>query len=153
MPVAVTVRVPLPVPEAGLTVSHVALSVAVQERVPPPVLLMLSVWVAGLLPPCWAVKDKLSGLAPMAGGTGAAVTVKDTGTETEVAPGALRVIIPLCVPAVRVPVVTVRVTELLPVPDTCDSINHGALLVADQVRVPPPVLLMLSVWVAGLLPA
>ena len=56
-----------------------------------PVLLMLTVWAAGLLPPCWAVKLRFVGLAPMPGGTGAAVTVKDTGTVTAVAPVALRV--------------------------------------------------------------
>ena len=69
--VAVRVTLPLPVPEAGLSVSQAALSLALQLKVPPPVLLMLTVWAAGLLPPCWAVKDKLVGLAPMAGGTGA----------------------------------------------------------------------------------
>ena len=63
--------VPLPVPEAGLRVSHAAVSLALQLKVPPPVLLMLTVWAAGLLPPCWAVKDKLVGLAPIAGSTGA----------------------------------------------------------------------------------
>ena len=69
--VALTATEPLPVPEAGLRVSQAALSLADQLRVPPPVLLMLTVWAAGLLPPCWAVKATLVGLAPMAGGTGA----------------------------------------------------------------------------------
>jgi hypothetical protein len=45
-----------------------------------------------LPPPCWAVNEKLVGLAPIAGGTGAAVTVKVTGTVTLVAPVALNVI-------------------------------------------------------------
>ena len=40
-----------------------------------------------------AVNEKLVGLAPMAGGTGAAVIVKETGTVTVVAPVALRVIV------------------------------------------------------------
>ena len=68
MPV-VTVRVtaPLPEPEAGDRVNHAALSLADQVRVPPPVLVMLSVWAAGLVPPCWAVKERLVGLAPIAG--------------------------------------------------------------------------------------
>ena len=68
MPV-VTVRVtaPLPEPEAGDRVNHAALSLADQVSVPPPVLLMLSVWAAGLAPPCWAVKERLVGLAPIAG--------------------------------------------------------------------------------------
>ena len=74
MPVAaLTETVPLPVPDAGLRVSHAALSLALQLKVPPPVLLMLRAWAAGLLPPCWAVKDRLVGLAPMAGGTGGGV--------------------------------------------------------------------------------
>jgi hypothetical protein len=63
-------------------VSHAALSLALQLKVPPPVLLMLTVWDAGLLPPCWAVKDKLVGLAPIAGGTGGGgedVDVEDEG--------------------------------------------------------------------------
>ena len=91
----------------------------------------------------------------MAGGTGAAVTVNVTGTVLLVAPGAVCVIIPLWVPAGSVPVATVRVTvALFPVPDAGESVNHGALVtLADQVRVPPPVLLRLRVWVAGLLPA
>ncbi len=49
----------------------------------------------GLPPPCWAVKDRLVGLAPIAGGTGAAVTVNVTGTVTVVAPVAESVIRPL----------------------------------------------------------
>ena len=65
--VAVKVTVPLPVPEAGLRVSHVALSVAVQLNVPPPVLLMLRTFVAGLAPPAVAAKERLVGLAPIAG--------------------------------------------------------------------------------------
>jgi hypothetical protein len=40
---AFTVTDPFPVPEAELRDSQAALSVAVQMRVPPPVLLMLSV--------------------------------------------------------------------------------------------------------------
>ena len=57
-------------PEAGLTDNQVALALAFQLKVPPPVLLMVTVCVLGLLPPCWAVKDKLVGLAPIAGLTG-----------------------------------------------------------------------------------
>jgi hypothetical protein len=86
---------PFPVPEAGLSVNQAALLLADQLSVPPPVLLMLTVWLAGLLPACCAVKEKLVGLAPMAGGTGAAVTVKETGTVTVVALGALMVTVPL----------------------------------------------------------
>ena len=68
MPV-VTVRVtaPLPEPEAGERVNHGALPLADQVNMPPPVLRMLSVWAAGLAPPCVAVKERLVGLAPIAG--------------------------------------------------------------------------------------
>lgn len=41
----------------------------VQLSVPPPVLLILKVCVAGLAPPWVAAKEKLVGLAPMTGGT------------------------------------------------------------------------------------
>jgi hypothetical protein len=47
------------------------------------------------------------------------------------------------VPAVREPVVAVNVTEPLPVPEAGLSVNQVAVSVADQVRVPPPVLLIL----------
>ena len=57
----------MPEPEAGDRVNHGALSLANQVSVPPPVLLMLSAWAAGLPPPCWAVKVRLVGLVPIAG--------------------------------------------------------------------------------------
>ena len=41
------------------------------------------------------MKENVVGLAPMAGGTGAAATVKVTGTVTDVAPVALRVTVAL----------------------------------------------------------
>jgi hypothetical protein len=44
-----------------------------------------------LAPPCCAVKERLVGLAPIAGSTGGAVTVNVTGTMTGVAPVAVRV--------------------------------------------------------------
>ena len=77
--VTVKVIAPLPVPEAGDKVNHGTLSLALQVKVPPPVLLMLTAWAAGLAPPCVAVKERLVGLAPIIGGTGAALTVKVTG--------------------------------------------------------------------------
>ena len=57
----------MPVPEAGLSDNHPVPSLALQVKVPPPVLLMLTVLGAGLLPPCWAVKERLGGLNPIAG--------------------------------------------------------------------------------------
>lgn len=62
-----TVTAPVPVPEAGLSDNHVVLSLALQLKVPLPVLLMAKVCAVGLLPPCWAVKDRLVGLVPIAG--------------------------------------------------------------------------------------
>ena len=76
-------------------VNHVAFSLALQLNDPPPVLLMLRAWVAGLAPPWVAAKARLVGLAPIAEGTGVAVTVNVTGTETVEAPVAPRVIMPL----------------------------------------------------------
>ena len=58
---------PVPVPEAGLSDNQVVLSLALQLKVPPPGLLIFRVWAVGLPPPCWAVKDRLVGLAPIAG--------------------------------------------------------------------------------------
>jgi hypothetical protein len=57
------------VPLAGLMVSQVALEEPDQVSVPPPVLLTLSVWLAGLAPPWVPVKEKLAGLTPMVGAT------------------------------------------------------------------------------------
>jgi len=49
--VAVRVTLPLPVPPAVESVNQAALSLTVQFKVPPPVLLMLRVCGAGLAPP------------------------------------------------------------------------------------------------------
>ena len=84
--VAWKLTVPLPVPVPALRVNQPEFSLAVQCKVPPPVLWMLSVCTAGLLPFSIAVNARLVGLALMAGGTGAAVTVKATGIVTGVAP-------------------------------------------------------------------
>jgi hypothetical protein len=83
------VSVPLPEPEAGLRVNQAAVSLAVQLT-GPPVLVMLRVCAAGLVPPCWAVKESAVGLAPMAG---ARATVKATATDWEATPGAATVIV------------------------------------------------------------
>src|SRR6266849_4612256 len=44
-----------------------AVTAADQFNVPPPVLLTATVWLAGLLPPCVAVKDNEVGFSPMTG--------------------------------------------------------------------------------------
>jgi len=84
-------------PEFGLKLSHVALSLTDQLRVPPPVLVTLTVWAEGFAPPCTPTKLRLVGLRPIVGGTGAAVTVKLTGTVCGVfvAPVAVTVIVAL----------------------------------------------------------
>ena len=110
---------------------------------------MLSVCAAGLAPPWVAENERLVGLAPMAG---VAVTIKETGTVTGVAPVAVRVTEPVCVPAVNVPVVTLTVTVPLPVPEAGLTVNQGVVSLALQLKEPPPVLLRLTVCVAGLLP-
>ena len=92
--VTVSVTGPFPAPEAGDNVNQAALSLADQANVPPPVLLIVKVWAAGLAP-AGAVKEKLAGLAPMAGATGAVVTVNVTGTVTEEDPVALSITVPL----------------------------------------------------------
>lgn len=51
-----------------------------------------------------------------------------------------------------VPVTTLAVTTPLPVPKARLSVNQGALSLALQVSVSPPVLLILKVWVAGFAP-
>ena len=128
-------------------------SLAVQVKVPPPVLRMLSVCAAGLLPPWIAVNARLVGLAPMAGGTGAAVTVKETGIATGVTPvPPLRVTVPVWLPVAKAPVVACNVIVPLPVPEPAVRVNQPVFSLAVQVKVPPPVFLMLSVCAAGLLP-
>lgn len=69
------VDVPVPVPEVGLGVNHVASSLTVQLSVPPPVLEIVSPWFIGFDPPCMAVKFKVVGLNPIVPG---AVSVRVT---------------------------------------------------------------------------
>ncbi len=56
------------------------MSVTLQLKVPPPLLLTVMVCAAGLEDPCAAENARLVGLKLIAGGTGAVVTVKLTGT-------------------------------------------------------------------------
>ncbi len=75
----------------------------------------------------------------------AGLTVKVTGTVTVVAPVALRVIVVLYVPAVSEPVAAATVMVPFPVPEAGASVSHAALSLAVQLRVPPPVLLIVTV--------
>ena len=59
---------PAPAPVAGLRDNQAAVSLALQFKVPP-LLLMVTVWGAGLVAPWVAVKESAAGLAPRVGGT------------------------------------------------------------------------------------
>ncbi len=108
-----------------------------------PVLLMVTVWAGGLLLPWIAVNARLVGVALMAGGTGAAVTVKETGIVTGVTPvPPLRMTEPVWVPGAKAPVVACKVTVPLPLPVPALRVNQPVFSLAVQVKVPPPVLRM-----------
>lgn len=81
----------------------------------------------------------------MEGGTGAAVTVKVTGTETFFDPGAVRVIAALYVPTASDPVAAFTAIVPLLVPEAGESVSQAALSLVFQLMVPPPVLLMVRV--------
>lgn len=68
--------------------------------------------------------------------------VSATGTVTDVAPGAESVRRALWLPAVRAAVFTVKVVEPFPVPEAVDNVSQVALSLAVQLKVPPPVLLI-----------
>ena len=63
----VTAMLPGAVPLCGLTDSHGTDSLAVQSRLPPPVLVTAMFCAAGLAPPCVAVKDSVFGETDKAG--------------------------------------------------------------------------------------
>ena len=63
----VTVMLPGAVPLCGLTESQGTDSLAVQSRLPPPVLVTAMFWAGGLAPPCVAVKDIVPGETARAG--------------------------------------------------------------------------------------
>ena len=89
---SVTADVPVDVvPDELEKVSQLALSATDQFRVPVPVFEIVSVCEGGFAAPWVAVKEKVFGLRPMVAVTGAAVTVKDTGMVTGLAPVALMV--------------------------------------------------------------
>jgi hypothetical protein len=76
---AVTATDPAPVPAAGDMDSHGTGLEALQVNVPVPVLLILTVWTDGLLPPWIAEKLRLVGARPMVG-TNGALTINVTIT-------------------------------------------------------------------------
>lgn len=110
--------------------------------------------MAGLLPPCWAVNERLLGLAPIAG---VAVTVKLTGMSCGVfvAPEAAIEIVPACVPGVSPAgfTLTVTVPALVPVADVAPlTLSHAIFEEAVQLRVPVPAFVIVTDWLAGAVP-
>jgi len=75
----VATTVPEFVPVVGLSVSHAALSVAVQDSVPLPVVVTLMLCAAGLVPPAAPLKLSADGPRVITGVEAAEIT-RDTGT-------------------------------------------------------------------------
>ena len=92
--------------------------------------------------PCCAVNVKLLWVTPNVGG---GVIVKVTGIVTDVAFGALRVMVVVRVDAVRAPVRAVSMMEPALVPVLGATVSQGAPEVAAQLSVPPPILLIVRV--------
>ena len=91
-----------------------------------------------VLLPWTAVNARLVGVALMAGGTGAAVTVKETGIVTGVTPvPPLKMTEPVWVPGAKAPVVACKVTVPLPVPVPVERVNQPVFSLAVQLKVPP----------------
>lgn len=138
-------------PDTGLTDNQLVLALALQVKVPPPVLLMATVCAKRLLLPCWAVKDRLVGLAPITGLT------EITGAEGDgsncVNPGisAANLLIDrpptLSLPEVEVlpmPAAASGTVPVVVVPTGIDSVvvvDDGATLVVVSGTVVPTVLL------------
>lgn len=148
------VTVPLLVPDTGLRVNHGALSEAVQDKMPLPVLEILIGFVAGIAPPTVPVNVRLVGLNPIVAAAVAAVIVNVTGRLLAGTPEAVTEMMSLYVPAANPARFTLTVTVPLLVPDAGDSANHPVVSLAVQTKVPPPVLEIVNVLGAGLaLPA
>lgn len=73
------VRVPGAVDPEAVRVSHPALLPALQLIVPPPVLVMFTVWAEGFAPPCTALNVRLARLRPMTGEAGKARMLATSG--------------------------------------------------------------------------
>jgi hypothetical protein len=144
----VTVTVPLFEPLAGLTVSQLRDSVTAQD----PLEVIDNDWLAGLALPWVAVKAKLEEPTVKVGE--GAVTVNETGIDCGefVAPVPATVIDELYVPAESPVTLAVTTSEPGPVPEAGETESHAAVLDAFQLKVPVPVLLMLTVCADGLVP-
>lgn len=85
---AVTVIVPVSLPEAGPRVNHAAITVAFQFNVPWPMFVTVRACVVRLLSPCRALKEKLGELTPIAGfGNSGAGMGMGGGAASGVSPG------------------------------------------------------------------
>lgn len=147
---------PVPVPDAGLMLSQLDDSLAVHVSVPLPVLEMVTVLPAGLLPPCTAENDKDVALSPIVG-VGAAVISSVTATVWGEFDAPMPVIVtrPLWDPTVRPfgAIVTLTVPELVPVADAALlSFSHAAFEEAVQFKVPGPLFPIDKVWGEGAVP-
>ena len=83
-----------------------------------------------------------------------AVTVNETGIDCGelVAPVPVSVIEAVYVPAESPVTLAVAASEPGPVPDAGETESQEAVLVAFQLKVPVPELVMLTVWAEGLVP-
>ena len=94
------VTVPLLVPDTGLRVNHAALSLAVQDKVPPPTFETTMDCAEGFVPPTVPAKPRLVVLSPMAGVEVAAVSARVIGNCLVTPPPEI-VPVPLYEPAAR----------------------------------------------------
>ncbi len=142
---------PAPVPDAGLTDNQVVLAFALQLNVPLPVLLTVTVCAKGLLPPCWAVKDRLGGLVPIAGLT--EITEAEGDDSNCVNPGISAANLPIDRPpalppaeveGLPVPAAASGMVPVVVVPTAMDPVvvvDDGATLIVARGTVVPTVLL------------
>jgi hypothetical protein len=107
-----------------------------------------------MLPPCTPVNEILVALIPIVG-WGAAVMVNLTATVCGelVAPVLVMAIVPVCVPMAKPLTFAATVNEPLLVPDASEppfSVSQLTEDVAVQLRVPDPLLDIVTDWLAGL---
>jgi hypothetical protein len=133
------VSVPLFEPEAGVIVNHGVLLLAVQV----PLEVTVTVWSAGLAPPCVAVNVRLVGDRLKE----AAVTVKVTLTVLVVFP-LITVSVPVLVPTAAALILALTVRVPFPDPDVGLTVNQALLLLAVQL----PLEVRVTDWSAGLAP-
>src|SRR5437016_11650280 len=104
------------VPEAVLRSNQAALSLSVQDKVPPPILVSANGFADGFAPPTVPEKAKFVGREPIV--PFAAARVRVTGMVLVVAPIAATVMVAVRVPAVNPVRFTLAVTVPLLVPET-----------------------------------